>query len=58
MATWFANNIGTILITLALVLVVAAIVMKLLRDRRKGKSNCGSNCAHCAMAGSCHSKAK
>lgn len=54
MFTWIAANIGTILICLVLLLVVAAIIVSLVRDKKKGKSSCGGNCAHCAMSGSCH----
>ena len=53
---WIAANVWTILICLVLNAVVAAIIVKLVRDHRKGKSSCGCNCAHCAMAGSCHKK--
>ena len=58
MFAWIAENIGTILITAALVLIVALIVRKLIKDKKKGKSSCGCNCAHCAMAGSCHPQKK
>ncbi len=56
MLSWIVNNLATILITLVLVAVVAVIVIELWRNHRKGKSTCGCNCAHCAMAGSCHKK--
>ncbi len=58
MLAWIAENIGTILITAALVLIVALITRKLIKDKKKGKSSCGCNCAHCAMAGSCHPQKK
>ncbi len=58
MFAWIAENIGTILITAALVLIVALITRKLIKDKKKGKSSCGCNCAHCAMAGSCHPQKK
>ena len=47
-------NIGTILISLALIAIVALISGHLLREKRRGKSSCGNNCAHCAMRGACH----
>ena len=56
MFAWLAENIGTILICLVLLLVVAAIVRSLIRDKKQGKSSCGAGCAHCAMSGSCHRK--
>ena len=54
MLDWITENLSTIVVSLILVLVVAAIIRKLVRDKKKGKSSCGCNCAHCAMAGSCH----
>lgn len=56
MLTWLAQNAATIIISLLLLIVVAAIIVNLVKDKRKGKSTCGNNCAHCAMAGSCHKK--
>lgn len=54
MLAWIMENIGTILISAVLLLVVVLIIRKLVKDKKKGKSSCGCNCAHCAMAGSCH----
>ena len=56
MGAWLANNLGTILVVLVLAAVVFAIVRSLIRNKKKGKSTCGCNCAHCAMAGTCHPK--
>ena len=56
MLSWLAANIGTVLITLLLIAVVAVIVVKLRKDKKKGVSSCGGNCAHCAMSGTCHQK--
>lgn len=54
MLAWLSENIGTILICLVLLSVVAGVILILWRDRRKGKSPCGCNCGHCSMSGSCH----
>lgn len=54
MLAWITENIGTILISVVLLLVVVLIIRKLVKDKKKGKSSCGCNCAHCAMSGSCH----
>lgn len=56
MLAWIMENIGTILISAVLLLVVVLIIRKLVKDKKKGKSSCGCNCAHCAMSGSCHQK--
>lgn len=52
MFAWIAKNIGTILICLVLILIVAAIIRSIVRDKKAGKSTCGGNCSHCG--GSCH----
>ncbi len=56
MLSWLTANIGTVLITLLLIAIVAVIVVKLRKDKKKGVSSCGGNCAHCAMSGTCHQK--
>ncbi len=39
MATWIVGG--------ALALVVAAVIVKMIRDRRSGKGSCGGDCAKC-----------
>ena len=56
MLAWITENIGTILISAVLLLVVVLIIRKLVKDKKKGKSSCGCNCAHHLMSGSCHQK--
>ena len=38
---------GTIVVSAVLVLVVAAIVRSLIKDKKSGKSACGGDCSHC-----------
>lgn len=47
-------NPGTIIVSLVLIALVAGIIIRLRKDRKKGKSSCGCNCGCCPMAGSCH----
>ena len=54
MLTFLSQNLATILISLALFAVVALVIVHLVRNRRKGKSSCGCNCAGCPMPGACH----
>ena len=54
MVQMIAENAGTIVVTIGLIAVVAAIVVKLRKDRKQGKSSCGGNCGTCPMAGKCH----
>ena len=58
MLDWFAANLGTILISLVLAVIVTLIVVYLLRQKKAGKSSCGAGCAHCAMHGQCHEHQK
>lgn len=48
---WLLNNISTIIISVILIAVVAAIVAYMVRRR---KTSCGCGCQSCAMRGSCH----
>ena len=38
MFAWISNNLGTILITLVLILIVAGVIYSIVRDKKKGKS--------------------
>ena len=38
MITWLETNIGTIVISLILVGIISAIVVKLIKDKKQGKS--------------------
>ncbi len=53
MISWLAHNLVTILLCLLLAAAVAAIIVKIVKDRKKGKTSCGCNCANCAMSGAC-----
>ena len=53
MLVFIKDNLGTIIVTLLLIVMVAAIINKLIQDRKKGISSCGHNCGSCAMAGAC-----
>ncbi len=56
MVDWIVKNIGTLLTALVLIVIVAAIVMQMFNDKKKGKSSCGCKCGNCPMNGSCHKK--
>lgn len=56
MLTWLCENAATILICAVLIAVVAAIIVSMVRRRKKGASSCGCGCSHCAMNDSCHPK--
>ncbi len=43
MATWIVGGI--------LAVIVAAVIVKMIRDKRSGKSCCSGDCSHCS---GCH----
>ena len=53
MFRWLAANISTLVIGLVLAAIVAAIVLKLVRDKKAGRSSCGCGCSACAMSEHC-----
>ena len=57
MRTFLLDNWGTILIGAALLGIIAAIVMKLIKDKQKGKNpGCGCGCGECHHLKNCHPK--
>ena len=54
MFAYIASHMGYIAVTLVLVLIVAAVIAGMVRDRRSGKGGCGCGCKGCANAPSCH----
>ena len=48
------DNLGTILVSLALAGLAVWIAVRLRKDRKQGKSSCGGSCGCCPMSGSCH----
>lgn len=58
MIEWIAANIANIVVILMIAAIVTAVIVKLVRDKRRGKSSCGCSCGGCALSGSCNSKKK
>ena len=54
MAAWFAENAGTIIVSLILAGIVIAVIVSKIRAKKQGKSSCGCGCESCAMHGACH----
>lgn len=50
------NNIGTIIIGLMVFALIAGVVVKLVKDKKKGKTSCGCGCSNCPSSGICHKK--
>lgn len=46
--------VGTILVAVILIAIVAAIIYKLVKDKKHGKSSCGGSCGCCPNSSRCH----
>ena len=53
MFTWIMENMATIIISAILVIMVAAVIISMVRNKRKGKSSCGCGCANCSAGSGC-----
>ena len=51
---WLIANAGSIAVGSIVLAAVVAIVVGMVRKRKKGKPSCGCGCAGCALAGQCH----
>lgn len=54
----FSENIGSIIILLALVAIVTLVVIGVVRNKKRGRTSCGNSCSGCPMSGKCHSYTK
>lgn len=54
MFAWILGNMATIIICAVLIGIVVAIIVSMVKNKRRGKSSCGCGCANCPMSGSCH----
>lgn len=50
------DALGSWIVALVLLLIVALIVRKLWNDKKRGKSSCGNQCGCCPNASLCHTK--
>lgn len=53
MMDWIINNLSTILVSLVLLGLISLVIRKMVKDKKKGVTSCGSSCSGCAMSGSC-----
>ena len=58
MTSWLAQNIGTILISIVLIVLVTVIIRNMIRDKKMGKSTCDGSCASCKMCVACRQAGK
>ena len=54
--SWLIDNIGTVIALLILAIVIALIIIKMVKDKKNGKTGCSCGCDHCAMKDNCHKR--
>ena len=54
MLNFLAANLGNIIVSAILILMVALVIVNLLRKKKKGQTTCGCGCSNCPSAGICH----
>ncbi len=50
---WLVANAATIAVTAVLLLIIALVVFKMVKDKKSGKSSCGCGCEGCALSEQC-----
>lgn len=60
MGNFFSEHIGDIIVGGILIVIVASIVVKMIRDKKAGRSSCGcgGGCSGCAGSNICHMDAE
>lgn len=56
MIEFFATYFSTIVVGGLVGLLLFAVIIKMIKDKKKGKSSCGCHCADCPSSGMCHPK--
>ncbi len=54
MLAWLHTNYGTLIAAAVVIAVVALIIVKMVSDKRKGRTSCSHGCSSCSMHDQCH----
>ncbi|MGN0447631.1 MAG: FeoB-associated Cys-rich membrane protein [Acutalibacteraceae bacterium] len=55
---FLTENIGTIAVLAVIVLIIGAIIFKMRKDKKEGKSSCGCGCSGCPNESFCKGTGK
>ena len=64
MYTWIMENMGTLAVGAFVAAAVIAVIIRMVKNKKEGKSSCGcagscgAVCTGCSMSGNCGPKAK
>ncbi|TDP46638.1 FeoB-associated Cys-rich membrane protein [Aminicella lysinilytica] len=51
---WIIANAVNIVVCAVLALLVLAVVIRMIRNKKSGRTSCGCDCGSCPMSGNCH----
>ncbi len=54
MLEFLRQNYITIITLAVLAAIVTAVIIKMIKDKKKGIGSCGCKCCDCPMSGQCH----
>ncbi|HHU89478.1 MAG TPA: FeoB-associated Cys-rich membrane protein [Clostridiaceae bacterium] len=54
MLNFIENNLSSIIVGAIVFIIVGAVLIKLIRDKKNHKSSCAAGCSGCPMSGECH----
>lgn len=55
---FLTENLGTAVVLCAVIALVTFLVIKLVKDKKEGKSSCSCGCSACPMSKECQGKNK
>ncbi len=58
MLDFIAQNWGTLFVGGVVLAALVLATVKIVKDKRSGKSSCGCSCSGCPMSESCHKEKK
>ena len=56
MILWLSENLPTVIVCIILAAIITLVIIKMIKDRKKGKSSCGMNCSNCSLNSQCAKK--
>jgi len=51
---WIIANAVNIIVCAVLALLVLAVIIRIVRNKKAGRTSCGCDCGSCPMSGHCH----
>lgn len=54
MLEFLQANLASIIVGAIVFVIIAAVVIKLILDKKNNKSSCGAGCSGCPSSGICH----